>query len=828
MISNPQLELAFNFINFTNKNVFLTGKAGTGKTSFLQTLRTRTSKRMIVVAPTGVAAINAGGVTIHSFFQMPFGPVVPKEFRGPVEKNNHTTAAAIKMNRTKIAIIRSLDLLVIDEISMVRADLLDGVDEVLRKYLDHNKSFGGIQLLMIGDLQQLSPVIKEAEWKILRQYYKTGYFFDSIALKKTEYVGIELKHIFRQSDTHFINLLNLVRENKLDPQSLFELNQRYKPGFIPKDDDGFITLTTHNSRAQEINNSKLGEISQKSYSFKARVSGEFPEYSFPTDHELILKKGAQVMFVKNDSTSEKRYFNGKIGRIIDFELEDEMIIVQCKGDDDYISVSRDEWKNCKYNINPKSKEIDEEVIGGFVQYPLKLAWAITIHKSQGLTFEKAVIDANASFAHGQVYVALSRCTSLEGIVLSSPITMNGIKSDSAVLEFTQEIGENPPDEEKLQISRREYQNDLITELFSFNKILVSTLYCMKVVNENASSLLGNLPEIFKNMHNLLKSEIEPVAEKFRKQLEGIIQNASDLETDIRVNERIGQATAYFEEKITKHILTVLNGISVFTDNKQVTKELKNAFEKLQLESLIKKACLLACQNGFILKNYLAARAIAGINEMESKPDKSFSGNIPAEAVKYPELFSRLRKWRNTKASESDLPVFMILQQKVITDICINLPQSTTDLLMIKGFGKKKVIKYGVEILEIIGDFCHKNNIDYSPDFAIHIDNKNDNKSKLDTKLISLEMFMAGKNVSGIATERNLTESTIEGHLAFHISTGKIDIHQLIDKDTLEKITPVISRSKTSKLSDIKAELGDRASYGQIKMVLAHLQSKRQN
>jgi hypothetical protein len=828
MISNPQLELAFNFINFTNKNVFLTGKAGTGKTSFLQTLRTRTSKRMIVVAPTGVAAINAGGVTIHSFFQMPFGPVVPKEFRGPVDKNNHTTAAANKMNRTKIAIIRSLDLLVIDEISMVRADLLDGVDEVLRKYLDHNKSFGGIQLLMIGDLQQLSPVIKEAEWKILRQYYKTGYFFDSIALKKTEYVGIELKHIFRQSDIHFINLLNLVRENKLDPQSLFELNQRYKPGFIPKDGDGFITLTTHNSRAQEINNSKLGEINQKSYSFKARVSGEFPEYSFPTDHELILKKGAQVMFVKNDSTPEKKYFNGKIGRIIDFELEDEMIIVQCKGDDECISVGRDEWKNCKYNINPDSKEIEEEVIGGFIQYPLKLAWAITIHKSQGLTFEKAVIDANASFAHGQVYVALSRCTSLEGIVLSSPITTNGIKSDTAVLEFTREIGENPPDEEKLQISRREYQNELITELFSFNKILVSMLYCIKVVNENAASLLANLPEIFKTMHNLLKSEIEPVAGKFRKQLEGIIQNAPDLETDIRINERIGQATAYFEEKITKHILTVLNGISVFTDNKQVNKELKNAFEKLQLESLIKKACLLACQNGFILKNYLAARAIAGINETESKPDKSFSGNIPAEAVKYPELFSRLRKWRNSKASELGLPVFMILQQKVIAGICVNLPQSTTDLLMIKGFGKKKVIKYGVEILEIIGDFCRKNNIDYTPDFAIRIDNKNDNKSKPDTKLISLEMFMAGKNVSGIATERNLTESTIEGHLAFHISTGEIDIYQLIDKDTIEKITPIISQSKTGKLSDIKAELGDRASYGQIKMVLAYLQSKQQN
>ena len=359
---------------------------------------------MVVVAPTGVAAINAGGVTIHSFFQMSFGPQIPvapdqqRQIAVPADGN---VAAGIKrFSREKINIMRSLDLLVIDEISMVRADILDGIDEVLRRYKNRFKPFGGVQLLMIGDLQQLAPVVKEDDWAILKPHYDTCFFFSSHALKRSKFMGIELNHIFRQSDQRFIDLLNNVRENRMDTATLQELNRRHIPGFNPEEKEGYITLTTHNYQSQQINDSKLGQLVNKSYRFKAEVQGDFPEYSYPTDPELELKVGAQVMFVKNDISAEKRFYNGKIGKIAN--IDEETIEVQCPGDYLPIDVEKAEWQNAKYTLNETSQEIDEEVVGTFTQFPLKLAWAITIHKSQGLTFEKAIIDARASFAHGQV------------------------------------------------------------------------------------------------------------------------------------------------------------------------------------------------------------------------------------------------------------------------------------------------------------------------------------------------------------------------------------------------------------------------------------------
>jgi len=360
----------------------------------------------VVVAPTGVAAINAGGVTIHSFFQLPFGPQIPEELakRLPAANTDAKQAASRyqRFNREKINIIKSIDLLVIDEISMVRADLLDAIDAVLRRFRNRETPFGGVQLLMIGDLQQLAPIAKEDEWKLLRNYYESVYFFSSKALQKTDYVSIELTQVYRQRNEDFIKLLGKIRENRLDTEALEVLEKRHIPNFRPGDEEGYITLTTHNYQAQDINKYRLQELKGKNHSFNAKVSGEFPTFNYPTEEVLNLKIGAQVMFVKNDPSPQKEFYNGKIGKITG--IDEDKIFVRCPDDEALITVTPLEWQNCRYTLNEQTKEIEETVIGSFTQYPLKLAWAVTIHKSQGLTFDKAIIDARQAFAHGQVYV----------------------------------------------------------------------------------------------------------------------------------------------------------------------------------------------------------------------------------------------------------------------------------------------------------------------------------------------------------------------------------------------------------------------------------------
>ena len=347
MPQNPELELALQFIQNTDRNLFLTGKAGTGKTTFLHQIKNESLKRMVIVAPTGVAAINAKGVTIHSFFQMPFGPILPNQ---SLTSNNPQR----KFSKTKIDIIRSLDLVVIDEISMVRADLLDGIDQVLRRYKDRNKVFGGAQMLFIGDLQQLAPVVKPNEWNLLRNHYETMYFFSSKSFQEAQMVSIELKHIYRQENPEFISILNEIRNDTLSATYAEILNKRYNPTFVPKENDGYITLTTHNRRAQSINNSALQELDKHPYYFDATINGKFSESAYPNHERLELKVGAQVMFIKNDSSPEKRYFNGKIGKII--FIEDDVVAVKCPNDDYHIETSFETWENINYSINEDTKE----------------------------------------------------------------------------------------------------------------------------------------------------------------------------------------------------------------------------------------------------------------------------------------------------------------------------------------------------------------------------------------------------------------------------------------------------------------------------------------
>ncbi len=523
MLKNPELELASDFVEKTDRSIFLTGRAGTGKTTFLHSIKLNSLKRLVVVAPTGVAAINAKGVTIHSFFQMPFGPILPDAGQMP----NSRTSFNRKFNRNKIDIIRSLDLLIIDEISMVRADLLDGIDQVLRRYKDRAKVFGGVQVLMIGDLQQLSPVVKNNEWEMLKTYYKTPYFFSSRAFQQCDAIGIELQHIYRQDNEKFIGILNEIRNNKLTAKSANELNKRYMPDFIPAKDDGYITLTTHNNRANDMNRLELKKIKSKSFFYTADVEGKFPEYSYPTYKELELKKDAQVMFIKNDSSPEKRYFNGKIGKIIHLNAEE--ITVQCSGDAFEIVCKREIWENMTYSIDQKSKEISENWIGSFSQIPLRLAWAITIHKSQGLTFDKAIIDAKASFAHGQTYVALSRCRTLEGIVLKSAISEKSIINDSRVLSFNKNIEDNPPTDDILKESLKIYQLNLISELFNYYTFLYPVKRLIDIYYKNRSSLEGRIIEPL----TILKEEgivkLLQISDGFSNQLKELSEEIPDPE-----------------------------------------------------------------------------------------------------------------------------------------------------------------------------------------------------------------------------------------------------------------------------------------------------------
>jgi ATP-dependent exoDNAse (exonuclease V) alpha subunit len=547
--TNSRLELADQYVRFTNKNVFLTGKAGTGKTTFLRNLQFNCPKRTVIVAPTGVAAINAGGVTMHSFFQLPFGPYIPEH-----ESN---TKGDRRFSSEKIKAIKAVDLLIIDEISMVRADMLDAVDEVLRRFRIRNKPFGGVQLLMIGDLHQLSPVIKDEEWHLLKPYYTSVYFFESRALNQSQFLTIELTHIFRQADELFINLLNKIRDKKLDSGGVKLLNTRYFPDFEPDKEQEFITLTTHNNSAQAINNKKLLALKGKSYSYFAEVSGDFPEHMYPNDAELQLKVGAQIMFVKNDSSRDKRYFNGKLGVITG--LENQKIQVFCNDDKQNIDVSKEIWENIKYTVNDQ-KILEEQVIGSFEQFPIKTAWAITIHKSQGLTFERAIIDAAASFAHGQVYVALSRCKTFEGLVLSTPISPESVKSDNTISTFNQQAEQQDLSENTLKQAKKQTQSEFIRELFDFQPIKRSLGYNIKTVEPLQKHLAIGLFQKLVEINQHFDLEIFPITVKFSSQLEAYFQEESLPEQNQILQERIKKGTEFLGQKLSDVVFEPLKNI----------------------------------------------------------------------------------------------------------------------------------------------------------------------------------------------------------------------------------------------------------------------------
>lgn len=464
-----EAQLVLQYIQHTNKNVFLTGKAGTGKTTLLKNILSTTHKNTVVVAPTGIAALNAGGVTIHSFFQLPFSGYVPTEdFQNKPDvlyfETKKTITRHFKMNQTKQTLIKNLELLVIDEVSMLRADLLDAMNEMLQFVRKSNLPFGGVQVLFIGDLWQLPPVIKSNEWQTLQQFYQGIYFFNAWVMQQTQVIYIELKKIYRQADARFVSLLNNFRTNTITADDYAILNKQVNTGFDTKKNKGYITLTTHNRKADEINDQELQDLKGEEFVFLPEIIGDFPEKIYPLEPELVLKKGAQVMFVKNDLSHEKRYYNGKIGFV--FYISAHEIEVLIPEDNVKITVEKYEWQNVRYVLNEQTKEIEEEVLGTFVQYPLKLAWAITVHKSQGLTFDKAILDINDVFMSGQAYVALSRLRTLSGLILSKPVAIREIGADQHILSFS-ERNKHLNNEDGLLQAKLEYLWIQIKETFDW-------------------------------------------------------------------------------------------------------------------------------------------------------------------------------------------------------------------------------------------------------------------------------------------------------------------------------------------------------------------------
>ncbi len=814
MNHNSELELAWNFVEKTDRNIFLTGKAGTGKTTFLHKIRTESLKRLVVVAPTGVAAINAKGVTIHSFFQMSFGPVLPIEAQSAnTPANEHgNSPSQKKFNRRKIDIIRSLDLLLIDEVSMVRADLLDGIDQVLRRYKNKDKVFGGVQVLMIGDLQQLAPVVKNDEWQILQDYYKTAFFFSSKAFQASEAIGIELKHIYRQKNEYFIGILNEIRNNRLSDESLDALNQRYISNFKPAKDDGYITLTTHNNQANEMNERKLNDIKTKSYCYYANVENDFPEHIYPTHFELVLKEGAQVMFIKNDSSPEKRYFNGKIGKIV--SLDDDQVIVRCPDDDFDIITEPETWENINFSINKETNQISENVKGKFSQMPLRLAWAITIHKSQGLTFEKAIIDVTSSFAHGQTYVALSRCKTLEGIILNKAIDKKSIIHDNRVVSFTKEVEDNPPDTITLNQSQKLYQLNLMEELFNFKQLIYPVVRCIKIAYQSANSLQGNIKEPLKTIKEKGIEELIKLGESFQKQLIQMSTDQVKPETNTSIQDRIKKAVSYFINHTQEHIAKPLSELTYTTDNKAIEKDLNEQLNKINelLES--KLYCLNGLKDGFNTIKYLELRA-------NSIFKKSKSVKLKTEIVDTglnPKLFSMLRHWRHETANAEDLNHYQIFTQKSLFEICEKLPSNKSQLRLINGMGKVRVKKYGDEIIEIIRNYCEENEIELNEE-EIPEKPKKEKKKKVDSKLISLKMINEGLSINEIAKKREFAISTIEGHLTHYILSGELELEKVMTKERSAELKQQIKNIEFEGLGELKNKLDDKYSYGEIKMVL---------
>jgi nucleoside-triphosphatase THEP1 len=766
IVSDPGA-IASKFINHTNKNIFLTGKAGTGKTTFLRHIIQYTHKKAVIVAPTGIAAINAGGVTIHSLFQLPFGNFIPQNQTNSTLQTFKVNDPAslmrnMHMSESKRKLLRELELLIIDEVSMLRADLLDAIDTVLRSIRRQQQyPFGGVQVLFIGDLLQLPPVIKDGEWEILKPYYKSIFFFDARVLQNEKPLYIELEKIYRQDDDVFISLLNNLRNNCVTPNDVTLLNTYFKPNYKAGDQENYITLTTHNYKADKINSEHLQRLKTRSFFFDAKIEGDFNEFAYPVEKRLELKQGAQVMFVKNDTSGEKRFFNGKIGVIS--TITEKGMEVSFDDGSKPVNVEINDWQNLKYELNAETNEIEEKVTGTFSQFPLKLAWAITVHKSQGLTFDKAIIDIGDAFAPGQVYVALSRLRSLTGLIMTSRINYQNMIQDTSVTAFSKTKTECDDLSTMVDQEETHYLKDYLASCFDFSNIIYN-------LKEHVGSYAKDEKKSVKQKHKkwaeellVLITQAKPHAVNFINQVNSIFYKEESGFLKL-IDERVKAASEYFSTMFKAMSQTILDQVELVKGEKRIKTYLTELLdmETMCYEQLKKMKKAVIFSNAILTKNEFTKVAMADVLKDDGRTEKLLAVLRPVE-----------------RASEEGVEKkggFILERDKVKNEY---IPK------------KKKEKKLPEE-----------------------------KAPKIDSKELSYSMLMEGFTVEEIASKRAFAISTIESHLVTYVATGKLQASRFVNEEKMEQIIEVAKRLDTFQLSPIKGALGDEFTYSEIKFAVA--------
>lgn len=806
MERNPQIELAEKYVMETGVSVFLTGKAGTGKTTLLHHIVANCNKRHVVLAPTGVAAVNCGGVTIHSFFQLPFCPFLPDvkelvtEYQMPEQQR--------QLRKSKLDIIRTLELLIIDEISMVRADLLDAIDDSLRRFRRSSKPFGGVQLLLIGDVQQLAPVVTEDERPYMERVYPSPFFFHSKALQRTNLITIQLTKVYRQQDPTFVNLLNNIRDNHFDQATLDALNSRVIPANrqITKSANQLqdpILLTTHNHQADRVNQQRLAALDTTPFTLTADIEGNFPEGAFPTDYALTLKPGAQVMFVKNDSSGARNYFNGKLATVEGLEtatdadgIQKQVIVVRDQ-DGQAINVGTEVWENIKYEIDPKSNEIKQVVDGTFTQYPLRTAWAVTIHKAQGLTFDQVQVDASAAFTYGQVYVALSRCRSLEGLTLLSPISQHNSFDSSDITHFNTTLNSQTEAEERLDSYRTQYYYSTIFELFDFSALRHNIESLERLFQNNLRSTYPQQCSTLTLLATKDLANLTDVAERFQRQLMAISQQPDNQAI---LADRIAKATDYFFTQLNNITSRVNPILQVSVDNKEVAKRLKELSDNLQQAAGLKAKLLSNThEKGFSIADYLKAKA----DFVLEKPQKAKATKIEDVYAdsKNPKLVKRLTRWRASKAKELSLPAYTIISQKALLGIADALPTTGKSLLKVSGMGTTTVAKYGMEIVQMVEDYIAEVKQKATPAWQT-----------------AAQLCAEGLSIDDIAGRMLRAVSTVEGYLLTAVENGSLDPDLVMDYDEQEIIVKyMLDHPETKTLKEVFDHFNGEYSYLKLRI-----------
>jgi len=697
---NSTHKRVIDFLVNTDKPIFLTGKAGTGKTTFLHYIKNNIAKNMAVVAPTAIAALNAGGVTINSFFQIPFGPLIPDTSAGA-----NIAEKASRMSQDKVKLLAGLQLLIIDEISMVRADTIDRIDSVLKIAKGSSLPFGGVQLLMVGDLYQLPPVYQQ-DWPVLKAFYAGPYFFNSLIFNSFPMVGFELTEVFRQSDQTFVQILNSIRNANINERLLTILNKRYKPELTADTLSDYITLSTHNNSVSKINESRLAELKGELLIYKATIGGDFPKDAYPAEPELRIKKGAQIIFIKNDSSGKRQYYNGRAAQII--EATPGSIRVRFLDDGSEFDVVPETWENVKYSLNESEGKIAESNNGSFTQYPIKLAWAITIHKSQGLTFDKAVIDVEAAFASGQTYVALSRCSSLEGLVLKAPVKAENIMTDARITAFMQEATKQNDTQKILEAASLEQEYKTVADLFDFS-IIQQEWTLLRAMITSSDNMVKALSSCYKKADEILINQVKKVADKFLLQefSKMTFHQAFQVQATLRI--RLKQAAAYFEPKI-KDLISVVEQLLTLPIEEHVDTDFFSIYNQLMGHL---KGKLAAFQVDLTVSK--SSDLLVAVTEAVTRYYPVYQFKKEATATKLPEvsnplLLKELLAWRAAISKERSIADYLILSDQLCITIANKLPRSLGELAQIKGVGAGKATDLGDGFVKIIRNYLGENDL----------------------------------------------------------------------------------------------------------------------